>query len=182
MNKKRILIGTVAVAVVAIVVIVSVLAFSPEESEQLTVLSLSEGDVLVMKAGTGNWEEGQTGQQLEEEDIIKLGDASRASITFFDGSTIELEAGTQVQINALEPAEGDGANYISLDQEIGRSISRIKKLADPASNYEVETPSGVAVVRGTTMVVDVDEQGISKIISEEGSVIVEAQGVKVLLN
>ena len=51
MNKKRVLIGTIAVVVVAIVVIVSVLAFSPRESEQLTVLSVSEDTIIRMYYG-----------------------------------------------------------------------------------------------------------------------------------
>ena len=146
MTKKRLLFGGIFVVIVVIAVVISMLAFSSDESEQLTFLSSLEGDVLVMKAGTGSWAEGQSGQQLEENDIIKLGDDSRASITFFDGSTIDLEAGTQIQINNLEP--GDNVNTISLEQEVGRSISRVIKLADTASNYEIETPSGVAAARG----------------------------------
>ena len=181
MKNKKLLIGAIAVVVVVVVVVLSVVVFASGETENPSIISSLEGDVLVMKAGAAVWEEGQIGQQLNEDDIIRIGEDSSALITFFDGSSIELESGTQLEIKTLEPGDGTDRNTISLEQEVGRSISRVTKLADPASNYEIETPSGVAAVRGTTMVVDVDEQGISKVISEEGSVFVIAEGVEVLL-
>lgn len=181
MTKNKWIITGIGVVVVVVIVVVVVLSLSSDGPKNPSILSSLEGDVLVMKAGASNWEAAQIGQQLYEDDIIKIAEDSRAAVTFFDGSTIELEAGTQLEIKTLEPADGDNVNTISLEQEIGRSISRVTKLADPASHYEIETPSGVAAVRGTTMVVDVDEQGISRIVSEEGSVFVTAQGVEVLL-
>ena len=182
MTKNKWIITGIGVVVVAVIVVVVVLTLSSDEPENPSILSSLEGDVLVMKAGSGNWDAAQIGQQLYEDDILKIGEASKATVTFFDGSTIELEAGTQLEIKTLEPADGKNVNTISLEQEIGRSISRVTKLVDPASNYEIGTPSGVAAVRGTTMVVDVDEQGISRIVSEEGLVFVTAQGSEVLLS
>jgi VCBS repeat-containing protein len=38
-------------------------------------------------------------------------------------------------------------------QTIGTTISRVTKLLDPASSYAIETPSGVAAVRGSMMIV-----------------------------
>ena len=181
MTKNKWIIAGIGVVVVAIIVVVVVLTLPSDEPENPSILSTLDGEVLVMKAGASSWESAQIGQQLYEDDTIKIGKNSQAAITFFDGSTIDLEAGTQLKIKTLKPADGDNANTILLEQEIGRSVSRVTKLADPASNYEIETPSGVAAVRGTTMVVDVDEQGISRVVSQEGSVYVAAQGVEVTL-
>ena len=52
---------------------------------QLTMLSIAEGDVFIMKSGTDNWLEAQVGTSLEQGDTIKAGDNSRALITFFEG-------------------------------------------------------------------------------------------------
>ena len=119
----------------------------------LTILSITEGQVFVMKAGTDDWTKATVDMSLEVGDTIKTGDDSGAEITFFDGSTIELEAGTHIEITALDSSPDTGAKTITLMQTIGTTISRVTKLLDPASSYAVETPSGVAAVRGTIMIV-----------------------------
>ena len=139
-------------------------------STQLTMLSITEGDVLIMKSGTDSWLEAQVGMTLESGDTIKAGDDSRAVITFFEGSTIELEAGAEISVTELSTALDTGSTTISVRQEIGKTISRVEKLADPASRYEVETPGAVAVARGTIMHVYVDLQGGTTLGCEAGNV------------
>jgi len=179
MTKKKLLIIIVSLVVVVTSIIISMSASSGKGPDQLSILSIQEGNVLVMKVGTNNWVDAQIGLVLEEGDIIKVGNDSQASITFFDGSTIELETGTEIEIETLESADTENFETITIQQRIGRTISRVKKLADPAARYEIETPSGVAAVRGTTMVIYVDPEGNSQVFNEEGSVVVIAQGVEV---
>ncbi len=145
----------------------------------LTILSISEGDVSVLKAGTGSWIEAQVGMSLEAGDSIKTGDDSSAEITFFDGSTIELEAGTEIEIASLDISADTGSTTITLEQTIGNTISRVTKILDPASRYEVETPTGVVAVRGSAMQVYVIEDGTTWAISLEGDIWAVAQGVEI---
>lgn len=106
-----------------------------------------------MKAGTDDWTEATVEMPLAVGDTIKTGDDSGAEITFFDGSTIELEAGTQIEITSLDSSPDTGTKTITLMQTIGTTISRVTKLLDPASTYAIETPNGVAAVRGSVMIV-----------------------------
>jgi hypothetical protein len=144
----------------------------------LTILSITEGNVLVMKAGTASWIEAQAEMTLEAGDSIKTGDDSSAEITFFDGSTIELQAGTEIEITSLDISRSTGSTTITLEQTIGNTISRVTKILDPASRYEVETPSGVAGVRGSVMQVYVIEDGTTWAINLEGDIWATAQGVE----
>ena len=105
---------------------------------------------------------------LEPGDRIKTGAASNAVITFFDGSTIELKAGTEVGVTELDVAEDTGSTTIKLWQEIGKTRSRVEKLVDPASRYEIETPAGAAVVRGSTGDVHVAGNGTTVVYNIEG--------------
>jgi len=146
-----------------------------------TILSIAEGSVFVMKAGTNDWIEAQVEMELEVGDSVKTGDISGAEITFFDGSTMELEAGTQIEILSLDVVCATGVTTITLLQTIGTTISRVTKLLDPASSYEVETQSGAAAVRGSAMVVTVDEDGTTWITNLEGDVWAVAQGVELQL-
>jgi len=131
-----------------------------------------------MKAGTGTWTEAEVGMSLEVGDSIKTGDDSSAMITFFDGSTIELEAGTEIEIASLDISTDTGSTTITLEQTIGNTISRVTKFLDPASRYEVETPTGVVAVRGSAVQVYVIEDGTTWITNLEGDIRAVAQGVE----
>jgi hypothetical protein len=151
----------------------------------LTMLSIAEGDVFVMKAGTNDWIEAQVEMKLKVGDSLKTGGNSSAEITFFDGSTMELEAGTQIEILSLDVVCSTGVTTIGLLQMIGDTISHVTEILDPASSYEVETPGGVAGVRGSSMRVQVIfdnpnyEDGTALVTNLEGTVYTIAHGVEV---
>jgi uncharacterized repeat protein (TIGR01451 family) len=143
----------------------------------LAILSMTDGNVTLMKAGASGWTEAQVGMSLKLGDIVKSGNSSGAQITFFDGTTIDLDADTQVEVAALN-ISGTGATTIGLKQQIGNTVSRVTKLVNSASSYEVETPAGVAAVRGSIMVVYVIEDGTTWITNKQGSMWGIAQGVE----
>ena len=145
----------------------------------LTAFSITEGDVFVMKAGTDSWTEAEVGMSLEVGDSIKTGDNSSAEITFSEGSTIELQAGTEIEIASLDISTDAGSTTITVEQTIGSIIFRVTKVIDPASRYEVETPAGVVAVRGSAVQVYVIEDGTTWAINLEGDIRASAQGVEI---
>lgn len=152
-----------------------------EPPSELTLLSIAEGQVLVMKSGNANWIEAEMGTTVELGDTLRAGGDSRAVITFFEGSTIELEAGAEVEVLELGIAEDTGSTIIRLKQIIGNTVSRVQKLADANSSYEVETPTAIAAVRGSIMFVRVRDDGTTAVGNGEGNVSVTGQGEEVLL-
>ncbi len=149
-------------------------------SSPLSVLSITGGNVLVRRADGSDWTPGQVGMTLDPGFSIKTDSGATATITFFEGSTVELAAGTEVRLADLGVGQGK-ATTIRLKQEIGSTISRVKKLADPASRYEVETAAAVAAVRGTIMSVAVKPDGTTTVGNIQGLVAVIARGVEVML-
>ena len=144
----------------------------------LTIFSITEGNVSVMKEGTDNWIEAQVGMSLEAGDRVKTGGNSSAEITFFDGSIIELQASTEIKIISLDISTDTGSITIILEQTIGTTISRVIKLLDPASRYEVETPTGAVAVRGSAMQIYVTEDGTTWVTNLEGIIWAVAKGVE----
>jgi hypothetical protein len=150
----------------------------------LTILSITEGEVFVMKEGTEDWVEAEVEMELEVGDTIKTSDNSSAEITFFDGSTMEMEASTEIEIMSLDLACDTGVTTITLEQMIGDTISRVTGILDPASSYEVETQSGVVGVRGSSVRIQVFrdnwnyEDGTTLATNLEGNVYTIAQGVE----
>lgn len=148
----------------------------------LTILSITEGDVSVMKEGTDDWVGAVPETKLEVGDSVKTSDDSGAEITFFDGSTMEMEADTEIEILALDFACDTSVTTVTMEQTIGTTISRVTRILDPASSYEIETPTGVAGVRGSTMVVTVGyvtpEVVYTLVENWEGNVYAIGQGVR----
>lgn len=151
----------------------------PSTPGQVAIVSRVFGDVLVMKAGTDTWSKASADMTLETGDRIKTGVFSRAVITFFEGSTIELKADTEVGVTDLSISEDTGSTVIRLWQQIGKTRSRVEKLVDPASRYEIETPAGAAVVRGSIGDVIVGKDGRTTVINVEGQWSAVGQGQEV---
>jgi hypothetical protein len=148
--------------------------------ENLTVLSILGGAIQVAKKGSDDWKNGEEGMELEIGDEIKTGAGGKAMITFFDGSIIELENDTEISIVELG-ANADRTTTVKLKQEVGTTISRVKKLLDPGDSYEIETYSAAATVRGSMMYVRSIRLGPTFVGNIEGRVFVTAQGVEVEL-
>ena len=81
-------------------------------------------------------------------DLVRANVEGRAVLTFFDGSSLSVDPGSQVKVVALNRVSADGIQ-VTVEQSLGRSWSSVQKLKTPDSRYEVRTPSTVAVVRGT---------------------------------
>jgi hypothetical protein len=141
-------------------------------------ISLVEGTVEIKKSSAVDWVEAKVKDSLAENDVIRSGANSKAAITFFDGSVINLESNTQIEIKQLTSSK---PTNIHLKQEIGETLSKVEKLVDSASRYEIETPVAVAGVRGSQMKVTVAQDGTTDVQNVEGKISVTAQGEEVLI-
>jgi hypothetical protein len=149
-------------------------------NEPTTISSLT-GEVLILKAGTTTWIQASTGMPLEAGDRIMTRTSSSAVITFFEGSTIELESNTEIDVSELGIAKNGDSTIIKLWQQIGKTRSRVEKLVDPASRYQIETPAGAAVVRGSIGDVEVDKDGTTRITNIVGQWYGIGQGKQVYI-
>jgi hypothetical protein len=145
-----------------------------------TILSITGGDVFVMRAGTTNWVVATEDMTLQPGDSIRSKAGSTAEVTFFEGSTIELKGDTQISLAEISLSD-TGSTTIHLKQIVGETVSRVKKLTDSASTYEVETQAAVAAVRGSTMELTVLADGTTIVENIEGDIHATAQGVDVTI-
>lgn len=87
------------------------------------------------------------GQTVRMGDEIWTGPDGIALITFFDGTETQLQADTHITLEA--PADGSG---VSVFQSAGTTVNHVHHLA-PNASFQTDTPTAVAMVRGTTYVV-----------------------------
>jgi uncharacterized repeat protein (TIGR01451 family) len=146
------------------------------QASPITVLSIVGGEVLVLSAGEASWHAVAVGTTLQPGDTIKTGSGSGAEITFFEGTTIELKESTQILVAEIGVSDA-GSTTIGLKQQLGRTISRVQKLTDTGSRYEIETPAAIAAVRGSQMLVTVTASGRSEVGNLDGDIRVIVGGV-----
>jgi hypothetical protein len=155
---------------------------TPTSKARSCTVSSPSGDVQVQISGAETWEQASAGMKLNEGDRVKTGNDGKVLLLFFEGSAMEIEADSNVLIGELSIAAGTGSTSVRLTQMLGNTINRVSKLVDSASEYEVETPAGSAVVRGTVFKVHVKEDGNTTVGCEEGDVIFSAAGEEVAVS
>jgi hypothetical protein len=106
------------------------------------------------------------GQRLSSGDLVITDPNTRAAIRFTDdGSLIRLNPNSRLQVRS--DGSRDAAQK-TLELEFGELWARITP--SQGRNFTVQTPSGVAAVKGTEFVVRVDDQGNTTILTFDGDV------------
>lgn len=117
------------------------------------------------------------GEVFATGDMVRSSENGRGVLTFFDGSTLSIEPGSQVEVVALARV-GDGGIQVTITQTLGRTWASIEGLKTPDSRFEIKTPSLTAVIRGTTVetIVELLPDGTTKttVKTGEGEVLVTA--------
>ncbi len=144
-------------------------------------LTTFDGSVQLQSPSSSTWEEAANGMTLEAGSRIQTASNSHAMLTFFNGTSVKLGPGTDLVIEQVEGSGESQPIVIVLKQWSGKTWSRVTKLVDPGSHYEIQTPSAIALVRGTLFVTEVDETGATTVQTIEGLVSVSAQGEEVYL-
>ena len=132
------------------------------------------GVVEVRPAGSETWLPASSAQRLEAGDRVRTGPLSAARLVFFDDSTTDLEAETEITIAQMISRRDGHGRVITFYQWLGRSHNRVQRLPDSVSRFEIETPATIAVVRGTEFSVAVEADGATQVAVWEGFVEVTA--------
>jgi hypothetical protein len=142
------------------------------------VVSECSGNLSVLKEDTASWVEAEIGMALESTDTIKCGDNSSAEISFLNGDTVEVAPGSEVEVADLIISTETDSAVIRLKLIVGSIIFRVVNIVDPASLYEVETPTGEVAIRGSAVQITVSEDGTTLVCNLEGDIWAIAQGVE----
>ncbi|HET8568667.1 MAG TPA: FecR domain-containing protein [Candidatus Limnocylindria bacterium] len=138
-------------------------------------LSVLRGDVEAQK-GSAAFAPAYDGDIFASGDVVRSKEQGRAVLTFFEGSTIAVEPGSEVKVQSLARV-GDEGIQVLVEQTIGRTWTSVNKLRTPDARFEIKTPTMTAVVRGTTVETRVDivnGQPTTTIVVGEGEVVITA--------
>src|SRR5438128_8260672 len=132
MRKRAILIATTLAFVVVSTGVIAAFFATPAQAHSSTVTVL-DGQILVRHAG-GQFVSIADGDVIGAGDTVRTAAASHGVLTFFDGTTVELEPDTELTVDSLQ-ASASGDKIVEMSQTIGRTWHVVTHLASSSSKY-----------------------------------------------
>lgn len=115
---------------------------SDPQSARATVI---QGSVLVQHRGQGGWELVTRATPLQEGDGVRTVEGSRALVTLFDGSQLELLPKTEITLTDLRSRRWNGPSYrLTVQQRSGKAHYGVSPKGDHAKTFLVRSPHGEA--------------------------------------
>lgn len=133
------------------------------------VVTLVVGDVEVKKMGSQQWREVAVEDSLQMGDAIRTSDDSYCELQMVSRGIFRVESASELYLSKLVN-ENDRVNS-KMRLERGGVALKPNHLQD-GENFEVETATAVAAVRGTKFSVTVDAGGNTRVAVDEGRVAV----------
>jgi len=118
------------------------------------------------------WKQITGSTALDEGDKIKTGPQGRAELEFNDQAQILIKPNSKVQVTANESGE---VELKKLKLNLGEVIVKFIDELNEGSTFEVETPSAVAGIKGTTFKVAVNQQQQTTVTVNQGTVKVSTE-------
>ncbi|MGQ9517473.1 MAG: FecR domain-containing protein [Anaerolineae bacterium] len=150
-----------------------------EQEETAVALAAGTGTasavVEVREAEEMPWRPAAEVQRLAADNWVRVGQG-RAVIRLFDGSLLQLEAGSEVHLVSLKHQPlVPGRRQVVIAQSAGTSVYDVRPVPRQWGIFQVEVPGGTITVRGTRFQVQVHDQEQTRVWVMEGRVEVAGQ-------
>ncbi len=136
----------------------ALIAAAPETAEQRAFVKNIIGRVEVSPEGSGKWRAARVNMPVKMGYDLRTFVESSADIELENGTVVKVGENTVVTLAKLFGGPA-GASSTSLKIGTGKVWANVKKLANAKSEFEFETPTAVASIRGTRLGISVDVGG-----------------------
>jgi len=115
-----------------------------DNDKDIAIMLKSSGSVRVRRVNPKKWENGTRGSRLHSGDIVKTGDNGLAAIMFTDDKSM-----MKVRDNSSLAIRGE-RKKASISKRVKFALGQFwVKVKKQKTDFYVETPSGIAAVKGT---------------------------------
>jgi hypothetical protein len=129
----------------------------------------------------GDWSVANGRQTVEAGTRVRTGALSGVDVSFYDGSTAYLGPNTEISIDVLGQDAEDQSRIVELTQWVGETDHDVAPSYGGNGHYEVHTPSGSGVAKGTFFHVSVTPALVVRFSVDEGAVEVTNVDVTVIV-
>jgi len=169
-----------AVSLLTVVVCAVFADVSAEDGSNCTVKGIM-GTVKVFTArskadpnNVSTWQDARLNMTLRVKDKIATLAESEVRIETPNGSEVRLKENTTVEVAKL--AGGDGVTKLKVAD--GSVVANVKKMTSDKGGFELETPTSLAAIRGTTVELDSRKNSGTTVKTFDGTVQVAPAGSK----
>ena len=137
-----------------------------QQADVALVYRLLQDGQMVVSPASGSPHPAAIGERLRNRDVVATSPTTRAALRFTaDGSILRLNPSSRVRLTS---GDERGVVVRTLQLEFGELWTRVARHA--GTTLRVQTPAGVAAVKGTEFVVRVDSNGVTTVLTLEGVV------------
>jgi hypothetical protein len=154
LKSKKIILIIIPLIIIIFVAIFLLFTSGPDDSVKAQLII--DSGIVQVKHEKGSWYNVENGMQLIQSDSVKTRDNSSATIILFESSIIRLDSNTQITIKELISQVEE--TKVIIEQDSGRTWNTVLKISG-IDTYDVQTPTTVASVRGTSFYVKVLTNG-----------------------
>lgn len=156
------------------------LAAVPTEEPGAVILHVDHAPVEVRASAQASFKEATDGMVLSPGATIKTGEGGKATVELFGQAETRMDASSELTITEAVASSEPGTVplQIRLTLGAGRVWSRVLKLLDLDSSFQVGASSVVATVRGTAFDVRLNADGTSEVWVSESAVSVNPAGAQ----
>ena len=168
-----------AVPLLLLLVFASTFCWAQQEEEQSVIAMVIRinGSLQYRESDSADWQASHVNQPLMNGYQLRTDIGNRAVIVYTSGTRILVNENTQLEVTAQQPGSASPERTKLL---VGEVFSKIPTQKRTTYEYEVETPSSVASVRGTQFNSNYND-GVATFVSIENMVTVMNQLGSVIL-
>ncbi|MBD3225488.1 MAG: hypothetical protein GF313_12235 [Caldithrix sp.] len=138
-------------------------------------MSFLIGEVQVMPKTETQWKKAQLDMAVFAGDRIRTRLNSRCELTMPDGSLIKINENTIFDVDEIKRPEEDDEDSMGFTLWAGDVWAKFKKVITSRQKREIESPSAVVAIRGTTLRMNVNEERTTTVQVIEGLVSVRSK-------
>jgi hypothetical protein len=152
-------------------------SFKWQETEKRALVKFVIGNVEAQSKLQTTWRNLTLNENILEGDRIKTALNSRVELSMPDGSVLRINENTIFDVNEIKDAEVDKEDKFKFTLWAGNIWAQFKKIVTTRQVREIESPSAVVAIRGTTLELDVDQNQNTLVRVEEGRVSVKSKDI-----
>ena len=151
--------------IISMILCFATVSLGADDTKDIAIILKTKGTVKIQSANPKTWRIAERGMRLHSGDNIKTGENSLAAIMFTDDKSL-----MKVRENSALSVKGK-REKATISKQVKFSLGQLwVKAVKQKSNLLVETPSGIAAVKGTEFYTLVDQDGNTTIFGIEGLV------------
>lgn len=127
-------------------------------SQSRARISQLVGKVEVRTANAASWRQARIDMPVSEKHDIRTFVESEAELTFDNGTKLKIGENSVVTLSRLTADAASGSSKSTVKIGTGAVWANVKKLTESRSEFDFETPTAVASIRGTHLGIKVDKR------------------------